>query len=200
MAYQNIEPVHNGRATIHTHHGIATVSIPVRKNWFVIAFFSFWMCGWLFGVFASSGILFGGLGGLFDGVSLFSAVWLMGWTLGGLFVLRMLLWMAIGREVATIQNGTITIEYQNLILKGPKTYSLSDARNFRVSDVDSSYSVFGTGFSWGSNGRRSIIQPGVIRFDYGMNTIKFGSGIDEAEGKHILNELRRGGYLLESNM
>jgi len=36
---------------------------------------------------------------------------------------------------------------------------------------------------------------GPIVFDYGMKTIKFGLGIDEAEAKHILGVLSEKGYI-----
>ncbi len=40
---------------------------------------------------------------------------------------------------------------------------------------------------WGLTG-------GKLKFDYGLKTIKFGNGIDEAEAKHLIDEIKRRGY------
>jgi hypothetical protein len=38
------------------------------------------------------------------------------------------------------------------------------------------------GYLWGMSG-------GLIAFDYGAQTFRFGAGVDEAEAKHILEKI-----------
>jgi hypothetical protein len=85
------------------------VTIPSRKNWFIIFFIGFWLIGWAFGEIAVGGILLtgaitllGSLLGLFDsssnfsgagavalsGVGLFLIAWFGMWTVGGFFAIR----------------------------------------------------------------------------------------------------------------
>jgi len=40
---------------------------------------------------------------------------------------------------------------------------------------------------WGLTG-------GKLRFDYGMKTIKFGIGLDEAEARYLIQEITKNGY------
>ena len=35
---------------------------------------------------------------------------------------------------------------------------------------------------------------GKLRFDYGMKTIKFGIGIDEAEARYLIDEIVKHGF------
>ncbi len=51
---------------------------PMR--YFIIAFLSFWLCGWFVGFLFAGGTLLTG-----KGPSAFLAIWLAGWALGGLF-------------------------------------------------------------------------------------------------------------------
>jgi len=40
---------------------------------------------------------------------------------------------------------------------------------------------------------------GTIRFDYGLQTVKFAAGIDEAEAKFIVDKLKERHLLTEIN-
>lgn len=55
-----------------------TIEIPAKRNWFVLAFLSFWLCGWLAGeLFALSVVLNAIRKGTW-GAELFVLVWLCG--------------------------------------------------------------------------------------------------------------------------
>ncbi|MCX5866424.1 MAG: hypothetical protein NT009_02935 [Proteobacteria bacterium] len=64
---------------------------------------------------------------------------------------------------------------------------LSEAKNFRV--VPSPGYSFFSGKSY-----PGYEQPGIL-FDYGMKTIGFARGIDEAEAAHILNKIKGKNFL-----
>ncbi len=42
---------------------------------------------------------------------------------------------------------------------------------------------------WGHAGQFWGVGQGIITFDYGAKTFRFGSGLDEAEAKMILSEI-----------
>ena len=79
------------RSTIEERDGQLIVTMPVRRNWFVFLFLSFWMCGWVIG--ECVGIL-GVLGFLpkSNGPAepAFLVLWLVAWTVGGLVAGSML--------------------------------------------------------------------------------------------------------------
>jgi hypothetical protein len=66
-----------------------------------------------------------------------------------------------------------------------REYDVSHIKALRLSPMDTtssrqaSYSTFPFGKT-----------AGPIAFDYGAKTIRFGGGIDEAETKHLIEELR----------
>jgi len=175
-----------GRATIDDNFNTLDISIPSKKNWFIIIFLSFWMCIWLVSIVAIPLTLFTD-----DSKTpipfVFVSLWLCGWTVGGFFVFRTLLWNAIGKEVITISQGIMTIDRKGVIFYKAKSYDLSEARNFRVQE-DPATSIMPYGMSPLRTWRMG--NTGTIRFDYGMKTVKFGEGVDEAEGSYLLEKLR----------
>ncbi len=182
-----------GLATINEFYDSVEIIIPAKKNWAIIIFCCAWLCGWVFGEVTAVGTVFG-IGG-HAGIGLFMLVWLVGWTIGGVMVLRAIIWQLFGQEIITVGNGELSIAKKQDFFFKPKTFNLSDACDFRVQDNDNSYSM------WGS--RRSdpfnMKNGGVIWFDYGLKTVKFANGIDEAEAKYILKKLKDKKILSEAN-
>lgn len=190
-----MERPYKGRAIITDHYGNIDVVIPAKRQILVMLFLGFWLCGWLVGEGFALGALLGltsfGGGEIF--VSLFLAVWLIGWTLGGLFVMRIFFWMLLGKEVITLGQGRLTINKKGLLFSKPKTYDINEVKGLRVQET-------ATIGGYTTTSRRSVLMNnGTIQFDYGMKTIKFGNGLEVAEGKHILLELKRKGYLYDRN-
>lgn len=187
----SIEQPYSGVAQFVESHNSLDIIIPAKKNWFVVAFLAFWMCGWLFGEISVITII---ITGMIDGnilMMFFLLFWLVGWTAGGIFALRMLIWVTSGKEVITFTPGTITTSKKNLLFNKPKTYDLNSVKNIRVHEHQD---------SWGSYfQKKPLIPPGVIHFSYGMKTIKMGSGIDLPEAEQILKTVKSKGYLREQN-
>ncbi|GAB3938349.1 hypothetical protein [Mucilaginibacter myungsuensis] len=50
------------------------------------------------------------------------------------------------------------------------------------------------------NSNIGISDMDTIRFDYGMKTIKFGGGLDEAEANHLLQRLKDKKILTAHNL
>jgi hypothetical protein len=175
---------------------ITRITIPSRKNWFAIFFLGFWLFGWAIGEFAVLGFLaffafalvfgkstetslsFAGFGGLY------MLVWLGVLTVGGGFVLYNWLWQIAGKEVIDISSTGITIANKIFSFSRPKEYNAQYIKELRVSQpINSMWSPWGrTKQVWGTG-------QGIIAFDYGAKTVRFGSGFDEAEAKMILSEI-----------
>jgi hypothetical protein len=154
------------------------VLIPARRNVFLLLFLGLWLTGWAVG-FTSAWYSI-----LREGPSPFMVVWLGGWSIGGMFVAYTWLWTAVGREIVSIAEGALKIKRDVLGLGPTREYDLSRVQNLRVSA--------GTPdpFGWSASTRSwGMPQAGVVAFDYGAKTFRFGGSIDEAEGTQIVREL-----------
>ncbi len=171
-----------GLAVIDEDFNGFTITIPAKRNVFVLVFLSVWLCGWALGeTFALKEVLTGG------GIpGLFLIVWLCGWTIGGFFAVRTFWWNLAGKEVISIANGALTLDKRGALFYKAKTYDLHQAANFRAQEEPVVQSPFGNR----RNNSLGLNDRGTIRFDYGMKTVKFADGIDEAEANFILQKLR----------
>jgi hypothetical protein len=157
-----------------------TFSIPAKRNLFILAFLSFWLCGWAFGEIMVPL-------GLFTAKSpadgLFAFVWFCGWTIGGGFAIYIWLWMVRGREIIRISPTALAIKRDIFGASRTKSYDISKVTRLRCAPA--TYNPFDWHRSlafWGIGG-------GIIAFDYGYSTIRIGSGLGEAEAKHILRRI-----------
>ena len=179
-----IETPSNGRAKIRKAGNGIEVQIPSRKNWFIIAFLCFWLCGWFFGeVFAISILFIGDLPIFSD--EFFLLIWLAGWTIGGLFCITILLWSLVGQEIIKAENGVLEIGREIFSFKKSKKYHLKDVRHLTINPV-SHHDFWPMGFQTNLFG----LKGGVLKFDYGMKTLRFADGIDEAEGRLLLETFK----------
>jgi hypothetical protein len=171
------------------------ITIPSKKNWFIILFMGFWLMGWALGEVAVLGIILTSVLGIafgktvaasasFAGISGFLLIWLGAWTVGGGYAIYTWLWQIAGKEVIEISSASISIAKKVLSFSHPKEYEASYIQSLRVSPpIQSTWSPFGsTGRVWGTG-------EGIIAFDYGAKTYRFGSGLDEAEAKMISSEI-----------
>lgn len=173
------------------------ITIPSKKNWFIILFLGFWLIGWAVGEISVIGILSAGLlkavtGGIPDALTagagafsgLFMVAWLGGWTVGGAFAIYAWLWQVKGYEKITISHDGFKVEKNTPIWTRSKEYRIQDVVYLRMSSSNSSiWSMSGGMELWGITG-------GQLAFDYGAKTIRFGIGLDEAEAKQILKEIQ----------
>jgi hypothetical protein len=184
-----------GRAIINEEFDYLEIICPAKRITFVFGFLAIWLCGWFFGEFTAIASLISNKGP--DANDSFMLFWLCGWTVGGAFALRIFWWMLMGKEIVKAGQGTITITKKGAFFIKPKTYNLNDAKNFRIQVTDDNYCS-----GWGSRGSKNgldIANAGTIRFDYGMQTIKFAEGVDEAEAGYLLQRLKAKKILTDKN-
>lgn len=188
-------PVAGIASVTETVNGVE-ISIPARRNWFIIIFMGAWLGGWALGEAAAAGALFG----IFDEVPLpfkvFISFWLVAWTVGGAAAVRLLVWTLKGKEVITVTRGLLTLEKKGFLMGAPKMYDLEKATHFRVEDkyanVNSPVNVRQFDLS-------GIIGGGTICFNYGMGTIKFAAGMEGVEAESLLKVLRAKKLLTDKN-
>jgi hypothetical protein len=183
-----------GRMSFRTEFldGKWRITLPGRRNWFVLIVLSLWLCGWAFGELGALGSLAAmagvpsplrvGARAMGAGGAAFLSFWLIAWTAGGCWAVYNWLWMFAGREEVTIAPDVLSIARVIPGWSRRKDYRASDVRGLRVSvsvpnaaDPSASMRAFG-----GSGGH-------CLAFDYGAKTIRFGS-LDEAELKMVLAE------------
>lgn len=165
------------RSTLQEGPSGLEISIPTKKNWFVLIFLLAWLGGWAMGEISAIGEL---LGGSDTEESWFLAFWLVGWTVGGGFVIYVLFWMLAGIERVVLGADSLLLRKEVFGVGRGKKYSLGHVSNLRIvppSDLWSSGMRF-----WGVGG-------GLVAFDYGAKTLRFGSGLDEAEASMIVQDL-----------
>lgn len=175
------------------------ITIPVKRNWFVFLFLTFWLCAWAMGEIAVLGSLLGGAGfallkskeidpGAIP-AGLFMLIWLCGWTVGGIFAIAIWLYQLKGKEIIVRDRQFISHKRDFVIYQRAKEYMNDHIQNLRVSATAGS--IFNMSPEralefWGVGG-------GPLSFDYGAKTIRIGSGLDEAEAKPIIELLSKYG-------
>jgi hypothetical protein len=170
-----------GRTTINElPHGIEVI-IPAKKNYFIILFLAFWMIGWFFGEVSAINTL---LDSDSKAPKLFMLAWLGGWSVGGAFAIFIWLWNVKGKEIVRINGIELQHKRDFVLFSRSKEYEIANIKDLRANPQNTSMFGFNNGMEfWGFSG-------GAVAFDYGHSTHKFGSGLDEAEAKHIVQTIR----------
>ena len=138
------------------------------------------------------------LGAAFATVSLFLETPILGpaiihvfWLLAGIPVLWVYLRYARGREVITVSDNKLTIGRKPLGLGFQTRYLLSRARRFRI-DTNG---LRMTDWRHRMNPLRWRGARGLILFDYDLQPVRFGAGLDVPTAKEILATLQESGYV-----
>jgi hypothetical protein len=159
-----------------------TIRIPSKRNVFLLAFLTFWLCGWLAGEIMAP-IGFFTQVGKNPGAAAFMLVWLCFWTVGGACAIYIWLWQVKGCEVVTVSPAALGIKREVFGYGRSKHYDAAEIRQLRVAPVPFDPFDFRAGLTfWGIGG-------GALAFDYGFKTFRFGAGVDEAEARVILQTI-----------
>jgi hypothetical protein len=175
-----VAPPERRSSTVETPEGLV-VSIPVRRNILVILLLSAWLTGWAFAEVSLARELFLGRD---DAPSLFLGAGLIAWTIGGGLALYGWCWMLKGREVLVLRSDALVSRRAVWALGRTKEYDVQHVKNLRVAPLSwSPYDPSGAMQFWGMAG-------GPIAFDYGAQTVRMAIGVDEAEARVIVKELK----------
>ncbi len=183
-----IQKPYVGRAKVDIESDAIKLTIPTQRNIFLIVFLMSGLIVWVsIYYFIFDEIL---LYDPFEEMSLIMAGWLIGWTMVGLWAAWVLICVLTGREIIFVNSETLRIVDGPPFMGKSKEYSLAQAQRFRVGPQWEQMSQF-SGPVCQFRGHIG----GKIAFDYGMRTVRFGAGIDEAEAHHIVELLLGAGYL-----
>jgi hypothetical protein len=171
------EPLASARSRFEERGDGVRVVIPARRRVFPTLFLPLWLVGWFFGERAVLHTLFGA--GRGDGLpSVFLLVWLVGWTFGGGFAAFSLLWTLFGGEVVTLNGQFLTVRWEVLGVGRERRFDLAQVKDLRCSPLAEN-----------ARSRSAPWAGGLVAFDYGAKTMRFGQDLDEAEAKLIVQRL-----------
>ncbi len=177
------EPISNARHRTELVQGIEWTAVRARKNWFALPFLCFWLTGWTLGGGAAFYALFIGE----TGERLFLALWLVGWAFGWVFAAGSILWQVGGRSMVAVAEGALIHAWRMPFLSREKRYDMAQIRNLRSGDTSS---LFGWGRSMGDVPPfMPSMASGSVKFDYGARTVQLFPGLDESEGRMIVDRL-----------
>lgn len=170
------------RATVSANPKGLEVIIPSRKNIFLILFLAAWLVAWAVAEVMVPTTFF--KGDKPAGPVIFSVAWFVAWTIGGAFAIYVWLWNIAGKERITIDNLSLTIKRELFGYGREKEYEMSHIANLRVSPQPFNPFSFSASLQfWGIGG-------GVLAFDYGSRTYRFGSGVEEAEANQLIGKIK----------
>lgn len=172
------------------------IEIPPERNWFTFLFLSFWLVGWAVGELLVGGILLSGLLAIISSgeigslpsasegfVGVFLLAWFGGWTVGGVFAIRAWLWMGFGREIIVVARTGIELRKRTLGQGKSQRYDPTYINNLRVEASDSPR-VSRRGMNFGG------ATSGPLAFDYGADTVHFGSALSNGEATALFKQMQ----------
>jgi hypothetical protein len=168
------------RITSHRTPNRYELTIAAKRSWFWRILGAYWLMCWLAGAVALPSVVMSAANrppvAL---IALFLAFWLIS---GGGFC-YLVLWRLIGREVVTVESGRLTIRRSVLGLGRTRMYDVSQIHDLRPSGL------FGSFDNWSGMMKFYGLTGGVVAFDYGDETIRFGVHLDEAEAREVVRDL-----------
>jgi hypothetical protein len=184
-----IQLTDSGITITDTSRGL-TIAMPGRRSWFVICVLGFWISGWAVAeVMVAAQFLNGDAPP--EG-ELFMLAWFGVWTVVGVMAIYAWLWQVMGKEIVTVRGQTFIIRRDIGGFGFDREYTLVRLRDLRVVQVGfNPMNVSSSLQLWGFGG-------GVVAFNYGTKTYRFGTGLDEVEAKQAVTAIKKRYRIQES--
>lgn len=157
--------------------GVEQLRIPMRRNWFVLLFISFWIVMWTIGGIAA-------ISDVIKQFNLFLIVWLGMWALGWCFAAATIATQIAGSEIIRVVGRDLETSIGAGKLRWRRLYRGDQIRNLRSSDPSP------WGMPWRMPASPFNMKQGAVKFDYGARTIAAAASVDQAEGTMIVDWLR----------
>jgi hypothetical protein len=173
------EPVRAPRFVIEVADGAEQIRIKARRNWFALPLLVVWLSWWTVG-----GITM--VPPLTEGFQIFQLVWLAIWAAGWLFAAITIVWQLVGVETIRMIGGDLELGYAMAGVTRRRLYRGSEISGLApvAADIFSRmYSAYPPFLIW--------VKAGSVKFDYGSRTIHAAAGLDDAEGRMIVEHLRK---------
>ncbi|RSZ38273.1 MULTISPECIES: hypothetical protein [unclassified Variovorax] len=180
----NVEPLAARYVIETTPGGGLRAVVPARKHWLFLLFMCVWLTGWCFGEFtAANQLLHPRRHGTDE--RWFLTLWLAGWTVGGAWAFFCVLWQLFGRELISVEEGSLVHRVEIWGLGRTRAYAIHAISRLRV--VEFSFDFF--------RNQRAAMPPlfgagmGPIAFDYGQRSFRIAPSLDEAEARSLITIL-----------
>jgi hypothetical protein len=172
------EPVKPPRFEIEQDLGGERIRVRARRNVFVLLFLPFWLIMWTIGGIAA-------VGQFLQTGQPFIALWLCAWAAGWLVAATTIAWMLWGSELIGAAGGDLEIVHSLLGWTRSRLYRGSDIGHLSPAETPffSRYQ-FSLPFLMRT-------RSGAIKFSYGGRTVYAAQGLEEAEGRMIVERLLR---------
>jgi hypothetical protein len=185
-----MERPYPGRAIINNTFNGLEVIIPSKKSWAVNLFLFVWLSVWSIGEYTVVSEVVNSIDKL-DAGHLFSAFWIVSWTVAGFSAFSVFIWNLIGKEVILFTSTQLEVKKIGTLFFRPKTYSLIEAKHFRAVEMH-----YDSTEKDKQNDQGPFDDTGTIHFDYGFQTVQCASGITVAEAELIFEKLTQRGIKL----
>lgn len=177
MSTRFVEP-RSSRVISERVEGVEQMRIPMRRNWLILLFMIFWLCGWSIGGVAT-------IHQVSQNFDWFLVFWLGGWAVGWIFVSVTIASQLAGSEIIRVVGRDLETSIGVGRLRWRRLYRGDLIRNLQSSDPSP--------LGWPFRAQQTnIFKPraGAVKFDYGAETIFAASAAEEAEGRALVDWLR----------
>ncbi len=158
------------------------LTIPAKRYWVFRIFGTLWLVAWWGSTVALIVASFhGGLQGAPVGLMILV---LLVWIAFSALYSYWILWQIAGKEIITIGNGQMTIKRDLLGFGGTRAYPVAQIRNLRASGL------FGSFYNWSGMMKFYGFNGGVVAFEYGDTTQRFGVHLEESEAHQVVENLQ----------
>jgi hypothetical protein len=120
--------------------------------------------------------------------AVFLVVWFIFWTAAGAYMLYACAWHLGGQEIIELDDGTLTKKRELFGLGIPRKFNIAEITNLRIlpqslpmRETEDRLTVMMAEF-W-------VLRGGIMAFDYGAKTHRFGFGVDEPEAQELMKVL-----------
>jgi hypothetical protein len=173
------------RISSSTTPGGHRVTIAVKKFWPTVIFLGFWLAIWLASIVAIAWATVESPHDLppfpvdvlvFLSMAVFGVVVLCCW-----------LWQTFGREVVTVANGSLVLSKDVLGFSSfarTRRFDIAQIQNLRASGL------FGSFQNWSGMLKVYGINGGVVAFESGDKTHRFGIHLEEDEARQVVQDLQ----------
>jgi hypothetical protein len=171
------EPIANARFAIEPTQGGEQIRVKARRQIFPMLFLPVWLTGWTAGGAAA-------IWQVIHQFEPFLVLWLCGWAVGWIAAAGTLAWMFTGSETLRIVGSDLEVAQHALGWSRGWLYEGARIRNLRVADQPPWPYRFQFQVPF-----LNIARNGSVKFDYGPLTVFAAPGLDDAEGRMIIERL-----------
>ncbi|MDB5433646.1 MAG: hypothetical protein JWP35_4762 [Caulobacter sp.] len=171
------EPIASARFSIETKESGEQIRVKARRQIFPMLFLPVWLAGWTAGGVTA-------MGQVIHHFEPFLVLWLCGWAVGWVMVAGTLTWMFTGSETLRVVGSDLEVAQHALGWSRRWLYEGGRIRNLRVADQPAWPYRFQFQVPF-----LNLARTGSVKFDYGPRTIYAAPGLDDAEGRMIVENL-----------